>query len=70
MAAMGLHGVSEFARAISKSRYTVYRMLNSGLSVWEADRLAVHRAGVHPLCVWGDEWLLAIRGVETRGKAA
>ena len=57
---MRLATISEFADAIGKTRRTVYRMKASGLSLWEADRLAVQRAGLHPFFVWGDAWLEAI----------
>lgn len=60
MAATGSSGVSAFATVISKSRFTVYRYLKAGLTIWEADRLAAHVAGLHPFLIWGDEWLDAL----------
>lgn len=60
MAASGSSGVSAFAAVISKSRFTVYRLLKSGLSIWEADRMATHIVGLHPFFIWGNEWLDAL----------
>lgn len=53
MEAMGLPGVSEFARAIGMTRFTVYRWLEIGITVWKADELAIKFAGLHPLNIWG-----------------
>lgn len=60
MAAADASGVSAFAAVISKSRFTVYRLLKSGLSIWEADRMATHIVGLHPFFIWGNEWLDAL----------
>jgi hypothetical protein len=50
---MGCSGVSEFAERIGVSRWTVYRMQQRGLTVDEADQLAITAAGCHPFCIWG-----------------
>ena len=50
----GFDGVSDFARFIGLSRWTVYRLLKSGLTGWQADELAIKRALVHPYLVWGE----------------
>ena len=46
-------GTSEFARAIGASRWTVLRMKKSGLTIHQADELAIRFAGCHPVCIWG-----------------
>lgn len=46
-------GTSEFARIIGVSRRTAIRMKKTGLTVEQADRLAIHFANVHPFCIWG-----------------
>lgn len=56
MAAVGVHGISDFARFIGVSRRTVHRMKKAGLTVWQADFLAVKKAGSHPIAVWGDAY--------------
>lgn len=53
MEAVGISGVSEFARFILKSRWSVYRMLASGITVWQADEICVRFAGRHPVEVYG-----------------
>ncbi len=53
MAEVRCPGVSEFAEFIGVSRWTVYRMKQRGLTIDEADRLAIKVAGCHPTCIWG-----------------
>lgn len=53
MEAMGLPGVSEFASAVGITRFTVYRWLEIGITIWKADELAIKFAGLHPVNVWG-----------------
>lgn len=53
MEAMGLPGVSEFARAVGTTRFTVYRWLEIGITIWKADELAIKFAGLHPMNIWG-----------------
>jgi len=53
MEAVGISGVSEFARFIGKSRRSVYRMLASGISAWQADEICIRFADRHPVEVYG-----------------
>lgn len=50
----GINGVSDFARFIGLSRWTVYRLMKNGLTGWQADELAIKRAHIHPYLVWGE----------------
>ena len=56
MDAVGISGVSEFARFILKSRRSVYRMLTSGITIWQADEICVRFAGRHPAEVYGTDF--------------
>ena len=53
MAEVRCPGVSEFADFIGVSRWTVYRLMRRGLTIDEADRLAIKVAGCHPISIWG-----------------
>lgn len=53
MEAVAISGVSEFARFIGKSRWSVYRMLATGISVWDADEICIRFADRHPVEVYG-----------------
>jgi len=53
MAEVRYPGVTEFADFIGVSRWTVYRMMRRGLTIDEADRLAIKVAGCHPISIWG-----------------
>lgn len=53
METVGISGVSEFARFIGKSRWSVYRMLASGITVWQADEICIRFADRHPVEVYG-----------------
>ncbi len=50
----GIDGVSDFARFIGLSRWTVHRLKKNGLTGWQADELAIKRAHIHPYLVWGE----------------
>jgi len=67
---MGIACITTFAAAIGRSRRSIYRLQKSGLTLWEADRLAVKTAGLHPFFVWGDAWLEAIGDEVEAGAAA
>ena len=49
-------GTSELALILGVSRWTVLRMKKNGLTIDQADGLAVRFAGTHPLCIWGWEF--------------
>ena len=53
MMAVGMPGASEFARFVDRSRRWVYRAKATGLTIDQADELAVRAAGLHPMCIWG-----------------
>ena len=53
MAELRVTGTSELAHVLDVSRWTVLRMKKNGLTIDQADDLAVRFAGTHPMCIWG-----------------
>jgi hypothetical protein len=53
MAELRVTGTSELAHVLDVSRWTVLRMKKNGLTIDQADDLAVRFAGIHPMCIWG-----------------
>ena len=49
-------GTSELSLILGVSRWTVLRMKKNGLTVDQADDLAIRFAGVHPVCIWGPDF--------------
>jgi hypothetical protein len=62
---MGCSGISDFASRIGVSRWTVYRMQQRGLTVDEADQLAITAAGCHPFCIWGADFYADLSPVDS-----
>lgn len=56
MRELGATGTSELALKMGVSRWTVLRMKKAGLTVYQADDLAIRIAGTHPTCIWGSEF--------------
>ena len=61
-------GVSELAERIGVSRWTVYRMQQRGLTVDEADQLAITVAGCHPFCIWGADFYADLMPTDSDGE--
>ena len=53
MSELNAPGTSELALILGVSRWTVLRMKKNGLTIDQADDLAVRSAGTHPVCIWG-----------------
>lgn len=49
----------EVAEACSCSARSIIRRRTAGVTVWEADRIAVSW-GMHPVNVWGQAWVDAL----------
>ncbi len=58
--AVGAPSNVQAAPLLGVDRRTLCRWLRSGVPVTSADSAAI-KAGLHPLSVWGDEWLTAER---------
>lgn len=56
MRELGATGTSELALKMGVSRWTVLRMKKAGLTIYQADELAIRIAGTHPTCIWGAEF--------------
>ena len=57
LADRGIHGPVRIGRATGLDRITIRRAIKAGeLTVWSAD-IAASRLGIHPVLIWGDEWL-------------
>lgn len=54
----GITGPTAIGRAIGVDRLVIHRAIQAGeLTVWAADRAAVTALQVHPVLIWGHQWL-------------
>lgn len=59
-------GITEVVSLMTgTSRNTVLRWLKEGVSVWNADRIAIKRLGVHPSAVWPDWFDLSRESIDS-----
>lgn len=68
MRELGLYGTSELAHRLGVSRWTVLRMKKAGLTIYQADEVAIRVVGTHPTCIWGADFYVDC--LEENGTAA